>query len=97
MKSSSLAWSLLSCLAVSQFAAASEEDQAPNARLYKRDDAASVVETTGSANPESAHTVFNGVEVPPMKVLTPENFDAITKDGYWLVILRLRNASLSSL
>lgn len=28
-------------------------------------------------------TIFNGIEVPPMKDLAGETFDAETKDGYW--------------
>jgi hypothetical protein len=30
-------------------------------------------------------TTFNGVEVPPLKDLTPENFEELTKNGYWFV------------
>jgi protein disulfide-isomerase len=28
-------------------------------------------------------TVFNGVEVPPMKELSGDQFDTEIKDGYW--------------
>lgn len=28
-------------------------------------------------------TAFNGIEVPPMKELSGQNFDNETKDGYW--------------
>lgn len=38
--------------------------------------------TSGEAQPGSP-TIFNGIEVPPMKDLTGEAFDAETKDGYW--------------
>ncbi|KAJ5599635.1 hypothetical protein N7450_000702 [Penicillium hetheringtonii] len=30
-------------------------------------------------------TVFNGLDVPPVTQLTPENFDELTKDGHWFV------------
>ncbi len=30
-------------------------------------------------------TIFNGVEVPPLKELSGEEFDKETKDGYWFV------------
>lgn len=30
-------------------------------------------------------TTFNGVEVPPLKELTGENYETETKDGYWYV------------
>lgn len=30
-------------------------------------------------------TVFNGIEVPPMKELSGGAFDTETKDGYWYV------------
>ena len=39
-------------------------------------------DTAGKEGPTS--TTFNGVEVPPMKELTPENFEETVKDGYWL-------------
>lgn len=29
------------------------------------------------------YTRFNGIEVPPMKELSGENFDKEIKDGYW--------------
>jgi hypothetical protein len=35
----------------------------------------------------SLPTVFNGVQVPPMKELTGGAFDIETKDGYWYVPL----------
>lgn len=38
--------------------------------------------TSGEALPGSP-TIFNGLEVPPMKDLTGEAFGAETKDGYW--------------
>ncbi|KAJ5408082.1 hypothetical protein N7509_001965 [Penicillium cosmopolitanum] len=30
-------------------------------------------------------TVFNGLDVPPLTQLTPDNFDELTKDGQWLI------------
>ena len=38
--------------------------------------------TSGEAQPGSP-TIFNGIEVPPMKDLAGEAFDVETKDGYW--------------
>ena len=38
--------------------------------------------TSGEAQPGSP-TIFNGIDVPPMKDLTGEAFDVETKDGYW--------------
>lgn len=34
-------------------------------------------------DPGTLSTTFNGVEVPPMKDLTPDNFEETIKDGYW--------------
>ena len=28
-------------------------------------------------------TIFNGIEVPPMRELSPDTFEPVTKDGYW--------------
>jgi protein disulfide-isomerase len=28
-------------------------------------------------------TTFNDIKVPPLTQLTPENFEEVTKDGYW--------------
>ena len=42
----------------------------------------------GATNSEAVSTTstkFNGIEVPPMKELTGESFDAETKHGYWFV------------
>lgn len=36
-------------------------------------------------NAKSLLTTFNGVEVPPMRELTPDNFQDLTKEGYWFV------------
>ncbi|KAJ5501202.1 hypothetical protein N7453_006019 [Penicillium expansum] len=30
-------------------------------------------------------TIFNEIEVPPLTQLTPENFEEVTKDGYWMI------------
>ena len=45
-------------------------------------DGASTGSTSGEAHPDSP-TVFNGIEVPPMKILAGEAFDAEIRDGYW--------------
>lgn len=46
------------------------------------DDGTSSASTSSEAYPGSP-TIFNGMEVPPMKDLAGEAFDAETKDGYW--------------
>ena len=68
-----LSWALLSGLTVPAFAADS-------ARIFGRGDALPRGEPAAELP-----TVFNGIEVPPMKELTPDTFDSTLKDGYWLV------------
>lgn len=44
---------------------------------------------TGATNgeaPSASSTVFNGLEVPPMKELNGKDFDTETKDGYWYAV-----------
>lgn len=84
MKPSLLAWSLLSLLPLPALAATSDNsfrdlESRDGHRLVKRAD------TSGNADSGLSSTTFNGVEVPPMKVLTQENFEESVKDGYWLV------------
>lgn len=83
MRSSLLAWSFLSLLSIPTFAIPSggiaNDLNLANNRLVKR---AEPVEKTES---EPVSTTFNGVEVPPLKELTPENFEELTKNGYWFV------------
>lgn len=81
MRLSFLVWSLLSVLAVPSLAASSED----KTRLFKRDDTAASKGKPETSDSESFSTVFNGIEVPPMKELTPDNFESVTKDGYWFV------------
>lgn len=81
MRPSFLVWSLLSVLAVPSLAASPED----KTRLFKRDDTAASKGKPGTSDSESFSTVFNGIEVPPMKELTPDNFESVTKDGYWSV------------
>jgi protein disulfide-isomerase len=42
-------------------------------------------ETDAAALPldESRPTIFNGVEVPPLRELAGDTFEASVKDGYW--------------
>lgn len=48
--------------------------------------ASAKLEKRGSRGVDSDQpTVFNGLDVPPLTHLTPENFDELVKDGYWLV------------
>ncbi|KAF7177392.1 hypothetical protein CNMCM7691_005597 [Aspergillus felis] len=83
MRSSLLAWSLLSLLSIPTFAIPSGDiaiglDLANN-RLVKR------VEPVEKTESGPASTTFNGVEVPPLKELTPESFEELSKNGYWFV------------
>lgn len=80
MKPSLLAWSLLSLFSISTFATSPAHslrnpESKDGHRLMKRADAAE--------SQESGPTTFNGVQVPPMRELTPENFEETVKDGYW--------------
>lgn len=43
----------------------------------------------GATNSEAlsvSSTVFNGIDVPPMKELNGTDFDKETKDGYWYAV-----------
>ncbi|KAL4745255.1 hypothetical protein BDW72DRAFT_186953 [Aspergillus terricola var. indicus] len=73
MRVSLLTWSLLSLFSIPTFAAPSDGTISAQ-RLVKRAD-----------SDGSSPTLFNGVEVPPMKELTPENFAETIKDGYWFI------------
>ena len=41
--------------------------------------------TNSEALPDSNNTIFNGMEVPPMKELTGEGIEAEIKNGYWFI------------
>lgn len=56
----------------------------PNGRLVDTEAAAGA---TKSETLPASSTVFNGIEVPPMKELNGEDFDKEAKDGYWYVII----------
>ncbi|CAG7960734.1 unnamed protein product [Penicillium olsonii] len=78
MKSTWLRWSLLPLLAVPALGTPSNASP----------DQESGVDTTkrwGELVDSDQPTTFNGVEVPPLTQLTPDNFDELTKDGYWMV------------
>lgn len=87
MKPSLLVWSLLSLLAVPTLAAPSESSidavSQASPRLVKREDVAAPAPKDNQDDSDSPGTIFNGVKVPPMKELTPENFDETIKEGYW--------------
>jgi protein disulfide-isomerase len=76
MKSSWLGWSLLSLLAAPALGTPSDaiSDQESGNKLVKRWDR--------GVDPETP-SIFNGVEVPPLTQLTPDNFEEVTKNGYW--------------
>ncbi|KAJ5787544.1 hypothetical protein N7457_002534 [Penicillium paradoxum] len=78
MKPSWLGLSLLSLLAAPVLGAPSDEtlDEKPGHTLAKRWDR--------GLDPETL-SIFNGVEVPPLTQLTPENFEEVTKDGHWMI------------
>ena len=74
MKPSWLGWSLLSLLVAPALGTPASFDQESGDTLVKR--ASRGVDT-------DTPTIFNGIEVPPLTELTPENFEEVTKDGYW--------------
>ncbi|KAI3100973.1 hypothetical protein CBS147333_8278 [Penicillium roqueforti] len=77
MKPSWLGWSLLSLLVAPALGTPSDaSDQQSGNTLVKR--ASRGVDT-------DKPTIFNGIEVPPLTELTPENFEEVTKDGYWMI------------
>lgn len=78
MKSSWLGWSLLSLLAVPTVAAPSDSEVKEGNKLVKRWGSSGVDPDTPS--------VFNGLDVPPLLQLTPDNFEEYTKDGTWSVL-----------
>jgi protein disulfide-isomerase len=74
MRPSWLGWSLFSLLAVPALASAVDiSSSSDGMRLSKRTWSS---EVTGP-------TEFNGLEVPPIREITPDNFEELTKDGYW--------------
>ncbi|KAJ6124126.1 hypothetical protein N7471_011443 [Penicillium samsonianum] len=78
MRPSWLGWSLLSLLVAPALGTPSDasSDQESGDTLVKR----------GSRGVDSdTPTLFNGIEVPPLTQLTPENFEEVTKDGYWMI------------
>lgn len=78
MKTSWLGWSLLSLLAVPTVAVSSDSGSKEGNRLIKRWGSSGV-------DPETP-SVFNGLDVPPLLQLTPDNFEELTKDGTWLAL-----------
>ncbi|KAL2800305.1 thioredoxin-like protein [Aspergillus keveii] len=76
MRSSLLGWSFLSLFSLSTFATPSDPAFSTK-RLVKRADAD---DTT-----TPAPTVFNGIEVPVITELTPDNFEETIKDGHWFI------------
>lgn len=49
-------------------------------------DSGTATGATNSDAPSPSSTVFNGLEVPPMKELDGKDFDTETKDGYWYAV-----------
>ncbi|KAJ5963811.1 uncharacterized protein N7479_003687 [Penicillium vulpinum] len=75
MKSSWLGWSLLSLLAAPVLGTPSDASFEQESTLVRR---------ARGVDPDTP-TIFNGIEVPPLTQLTPDNFEEVTKDGYWMV------------
>lgn len=73
MRPSTLVYSLLSLVSIPTLAAASEDQD-----LVKR-------VSSDSKDSSSLSTTFNGAEVPPMRELSPDNFQDLTKEGYWFI------------
>lgn len=55
----------------------------PNGSLV---DSGAAAGATNSEALSASATLFNGVEVPPMKELNGKDFDKETKDGYWYAV-----------
>lgn len=79
-----LAWSLLSLFAIPTLAVPSNDQHVEPRKnhLVKRS-------PRSGAGDLDKPTTFNGIVVPPMKTLTPDNFEETVKDGYWSVSLVL--------
>lgn len=75
MKPFWLGWSLLSLLAARAVAVSSDLEWKDGNKLVKRWGSSGV-------DPETP-SVFNGLDVPPLLQLTPDNFEEYTKDGTW--------------
>jgi protein disulfide-isomerase len=78
MKVSWLGLSLLSSLAVPTSAAPSDLESKEGNNLVKR-------WGTHAVDPD-VPSVFNGLDVPALFQLTPENFEEATKDSTWSVL-----------
>ncbi len=85
----SCAYLVLSSCVVGVHSGASYQLHTVNDVLTKRD--GDFVDDGGDAGSTSSEalsgepTIFNGIEVPPMKELSGDGFDTETKDGYWCV------------
>ncbi|CEJ59202.1 hypothetical protein PMG11_07834 [Penicillium brasilianum] len=77
MKVSWLGWSLLSLVTVPTLAAPSESETKVGNRLEKR--------RNNRGIDAEEPSIFNGLDVPPLLQLTPDNYEEYLKDGTWLV------------
>ncbi|EER40031.1 thioredoxin [Histoplasma capsulatum H143] len=78
MKASLLTWSLFSLLLKPVIStSAGKSGPIPESRVLPRAEKPIAL--------DESPTVFNGIEVPPMKQLTESNFDETVKEGYWFV------------
>lgn len=66
----------------------------PNGELV---DSSAAAGTSNSEALLASSTVFNGVEVPPMKELNGTEFDKETKDGYWYAVDAVLSSHNSSI
>lgn len=79
MKASLLTWSLFSLLLKPVIStSAGKSGPIPESRVLSRAEKPIAL--------DESPTVFNGIEVPPMKQLTESNFDETIKEGYWYVL-----------
>ncbi|EEH45215.1 uncharacterized protein PADG_01365 [Paracoccidioides brasiliensis Pb18] len=82
MKTALLSWSLLSLILNPVISTSTSHTGSDN--ILKKPSAPQA-NLQADKSPGSSHTVFNGVEVPPMKQLNATNFDETIKEGYWFV------------
>lgn len=83
MKVSWLGWSLLSLVTVPTLAAPSESETKVGNRLEKR--------RNNRGIDAEEPSIFNGLDVPPLLQLTPDNYEEYLKDGTWSVSSVLQN------
>ena len=84
MMLSSLSTALLSLALVASPVILAQEQAAAKDAISIQTAAPEPPKAVDDSSPES--TIFNGVEVPPIKQLTEDDFDKETSKGYWYVV-----------